>query len=101
MERTDSADVYYTSGNLRGQYWGSAQTGGSSGGPEIVNFGTHPVHNSGSSPGAWFGQNVIGVTSWGYTDINIKVQGASWFGSERPVQTERTKGAMAPAILVS
>jgi hypothetical protein len=20
------------------------------------------------------------VTSWGYTDINIKVQGASWFG---------------------
>lgn len=80
MERTDTADVYYTSGNLKGQYWGSAQTGGSSGGPEIVNFGTYPVHNSGSSAGTSYVQAVVGVTSWGYTDTNIKVQGASWFG---------------------
>jgi hypothetical protein len=78
--RTDSVAVYYSSGNLRNINWGSAQTGGSSGGPELVNFGTPPVHNSGSSAGTAPTQAVMGVTSWGYTNIDVKVQGASWFG---------------------
>lgn len=84
--RTDSAGVYsadstgVTSGTLEQTTWGSAQTGGSSGGPELVNFGTPPVHNAGSSEGTAAGQAVVGVTSWGFTNINVKVQGASHFG---------------------
>jgi hypothetical protein len=84
--RTDSVGVYsaqsdgVTYGLLEQTTIGSAQTGGSSGGPWLVNFGTPPVHNSGSSQGSAPSQAVVGVTSWGYININIKVQGASHFG---------------------
>jgi hypothetical protein len=61
--------------------WGSRQTGGSSGGPEIVNLGMPPVLN-----GTGYGTDadfniVVGVTSWGYTDTAVKQQGASPFTS--------------------
>jgi hypothetical protein len=78
--RTDSAGVYFQSGNLRNINIGTAQTGGSSGGPWLVNFGTPPVHNAGSSAGTSAAQAVATVTSWGYISLDHKVQGASWFG---------------------
>lgn len=60
---------------------GSALTGGSSGGPWLVNFGTVPSIDSGASLGNYSASNVVvGVTSYGYTEVGINVQGASFFG---------------------
>lgn len=58
---------------------GSLQTGGSSGGPWVVNLGVAP-----SLAGTTFGTDadhntVVGVTSWGYVDGAVKQQGASPF----------------------
>jgi hypothetical protein len=84
--RTDSSDAYYTArGNngrtLRQQTIGSAQTGGSSGGPWIVNFGRPASYGSGSFAGYYTGGPiVVGVTSWGFTNVTANRQGASWFG---------------------
>ncbi len=66
--------------NLAGnQLIGSLMTGGSSGGPWVVNLGASPVLN-GTSVGFEAGRNiVVGVTSWGYVDTTVKVQGASPF----------------------
>ncbi len=66
--------------NLAGnQLIGSLMTGGSSGGPWVVNLGAAPAVN-GTSFGSEAGRNVVvGVTSWGYVDTTVKVQGASPF----------------------
>ena len=82
QERTDTYSQYYPSGNFKGQFIGSAQTGGSSGGPWLVNFGTPPTHQEGTNAGFSSSQAVIGVTSWGYGGAGAayKIQGASWFG---------------------
>lgn len=80
MERTDAVGWYYATGNLKNTQIGSAQTGGSSGGPWLVNFGTPPVYGSGGSAGSAATQAIIGVTSWGYTSTAVKLQGASYFG---------------------
>ena len=89
MQRVGSMGKYITSsstttGNeLRNTQLGSSLTGGSSGGPWIVNFGTFAVltNPTEGSHGQAITRNVIvGTTSWGYTDRNINVQGASWFG---------------------
>lgn len=87
MERTNSFGKYVagTGANgkaLKNTQLGSAQTGGSSGGPWIVNFGTRPsVDSSSASLGSASDSNiVVGVTSWGYTTVGSNVQGASWFG---------------------
>ncbi len=85
MIRTDSMAVYYQpKRNVKNFIWGSQQTGGSSGGPEITNFGRGPNLSS----GAWRGYRrfrniVVGVTSWGYTDKTQQIQGASWFGQNK------------------
>ena len=64
---------------LENTFWGSTQTGGSSGGPLVVNFGKRPKYN-GTDKGKEAKPNrIVGVTSWGYTDTTIKLQGASWF----------------------
>jgi hypothetical protein len=56
-------------------------TGGSSGGPWLVNLGVQPSLN-GTSFGSAAGRNtVVGVTSWGYVNNAIKQQGASSFTS--------------------
>ena len=48
--------------------------------PWIANFGVDAAL-SGVSLGSDAQRNtIVAVTSWGYTDRNIKVQGASWFG---------------------
>ncbi|MFT4098076.1 MAG: hypothetical protein QM651_13240 [Rhodoblastus sp.] len=81
MQRTDAVGWYYTSGNLKNTQIGTAQTGGSSGGPWLANFGTNPVINtSAASGGTQQVQSVIGVTSYGSTTVGYNRQGASYFG---------------------
>src|SRR4051794_41262217 len=86
MERTNSFGKFISSTGANGKVLkntqlGSAQTGGSSGGPWMVNFGTRPsVSFSGSLGTASDSNIVVGVTSWGYTAVGGNVQGASWFG---------------------
>lgn len=86
MQRNDSFGKYIamTGANgkqLRNTQLGSAMTGGSSGGPWLVNFGTRPSVSSAASLGNYSNSNIIvGVTSWGYTAVGVNVQGASWFG---------------------
>lgn len=80
MERTDSYG-YIDSGFSNNTVIGSLQTGGSSGGPWLVNFGVKPSL-SGTAVGAEANRNtVVNVTSWGYTSTSIKQQGASPFTS--------------------
>ncbi|WP_161957238.1 trypsin-like serine peptidase [Aestuariivirga litoralis] len=60
---------------------GTPLTGGSSGGPWLVNFGTRPTVSSEASLGNDSLSNVVvGVTSWGYTATGYNVQGSSFFG---------------------
>ena len=79
MQRTDSYG--FTDPTLSNNtVWGGRQTGGSSGGPEVINLGIRG--NLSVAPGTDAAENtVIGVTSWGYTDSAIKQQGASPFTS--------------------
>lgn len=80
MERTDS--LGYNAGNLSNNtVIGSLMTGGSSGGPWLVNFGIDPSL-SGISHGSLAAKDiVVGVTSWGYNDTTIKEMGAAPFTS--------------------
>lgn len=86
MLRNDSFGKYIQSTGanakvLKNTQLGSAMTGGSSGGPWMVNFGTRPVVTGNASLGSASNSNVIiGVTSWGYTTVGVNVQGASYFG---------------------
>jgi len=78
MQRTDAQGFTYQT-YVNNTIWGSRMTGGSSGGPELVNLGIRPVlvgttFGSGASPNM-----VIGVTSWGPTSTSPKYQGASPF----------------------
>jgi hypothetical protein len=72
MQRTDGP-TYTTSVGEAGQLWqGSNFTGGSSGGPWVVNFrGRSAVLSGGAVEGAASGLAVIGVTSWGSSDPNV------------------------------
>ena len=83
---------------LRNTQLGSAMTGGSSGGPWLVNFGTPPVVTGSASlgrAGTTARNIVVGTTSWGYTALGINVQGASWFGqnAEFPLANYGGRGA--------
>ena len=50
--------------------------GGSSGGPHVANIGA--LVDTSSSQGQWPYRNIVfGVTSWGYNDQTLKIQGAS------------------------
>ena len=85
MIRTDSMAVYYSPvKSVKNFIWGSQQTGGSSGGPEITNFGREPNISTSAYSGFKKNRNiVVGVTSWGYLDNTQQVQGASWFGQNK------------------
>lgn len=74
MIRTDSLGYQDDPNNV---VIGSDQTGGSSGGPWFVNFGVD--YNSNSSTPVHHDMRIIAVTSWGYTDSNIKILGGSRF----------------------
>lgn len=79
MQRTDSPGLL-VSDLVNNTVWGSRQTGGSSGGPELVNFGKAAALSGGVLVGADASFNyVVGVTSWGYIDQAVKQQGASPF----------------------
>jgi len=59
---------------------GSNTTGGSSGGPWLHNFGKSDGYTG--TPAVDSNRNrVAGVTSWGFVDDSIKIQGASRFGN--------------------
>jgi V8-like Glu-specific endopeptidase len=79
MQRTDSQG-FVSSSMSNNTIWGSRQTGGSSGGPVVVNFGVAATLSGGTTFGtdSTFNQ-LVGVTSWD-TDA-IKEQGASPFTS--------------------
>jgi len=85
MQRTDSTG--YVSGlNASNTVIGSRQTGGSSGGPWIVNLGEIATL-SGTFLGSDSTSNtVVGVSSWGYTLNGPKEMGASPFTSNNIVQ---------------
>jgi V8-like Glu-specific endopeptidase len=78
MERTDSYG-YKSASNSNNTIIGSNMNGGSSGGPWVANLGL-PAGLTGETNGSFPQQNVvIGVTSWGYTNLAVKEQGASPF----------------------
>jgi len=80
MQRTDAVGWYYDSEGLLNTQIGSAQTGGSSGGPWLVNFGTTPSVGSGASLGSATTMAVVGVTSYDSTTVGYNRLGASFFG---------------------
>lgn len=66
LERSDTRDFVY----------GSGMQGGSSGGGHLANHGA--LQGSPGSTGLWPQRNfVFAVTSWGYLDTTLKIQGAS------------------------
>jgi hypothetical protein len=99
MQRTDS-QAFVSSSLAGNSVWGGLQTGGSSGGPELVNLGISPVLSGGILHGAeWEDNRVVGVTSWGYTNQAIKQQGASPFLSTNivPLVAAACAGSPTPA----
>lgn len=72
MQRTDGPS-YTTALGGAGQLWqGSNLTGGSSGGPWVVNFRSRTaVLSGGAVPGTSSNIVVVGVTSWGSSDPNV------------------------------
>lgn len=76
MLRTDSLGYQDDPSNV---IIGSAQTGGSSGCPWIMNFGTPSSSYSGPAPSAGDPNQVVATTSWGYNTGSVMVQGASRF----------------------
>jgi hypothetical protein len=94
MQRTDSQG-FVSSTMIGNTVWGSRQTGGSSGGPDLVNLGKG-ARLSGVSYGTYGTYNiVVGVTSWGYTDLGVKQQGASPFTSTN-IPALVTSGCRSP-----
>jgi len=80
MQRTDSLGIKAGSDYKNNTVIGSRMTGGSSGGPWLVNFGQVAKLSSGTTRGHEAKTNVIvGVTSWGFTSDQYKIQGASQF----------------------
>lgn len=95
--QTNTANGCYSpelNGVLKNTKLAGAMTGGSSGGPWLVNLGKNAA---GADYGTMAKRNVVvGVTSWGFSgDINIKIQGASTFGQnkEYPAAAYGTRGA--------
>lgn len=72
MQRTDGP-TYTTTVGGAGQLWqGSNLTGGSSGGPWVVNFrSVTPSLSGGAVAGTASNMAVVGVTSWGSSDPNV------------------------------
>lgn len=80
MQRVDSSDHEPGTSDADNNAfeYGSDMSGGSSGGPWVENFGT------GAAPTGDFDTRnaVVGVTSYGYLDDDIKAQGASQFNAD-------------------
>jgi V8-like Glu-specific endopeptidase len=81
MQRNDSQGFIAGSSLVNNTVIGSLMTGGSSGGPWVLNFGIRPTL-TGATNGSFSTPNiVVGVTSWGYISSAVKQQGASPFTS--------------------
>lgn len=76
MIRTDSLGYRDVPNNL---VIGSNQTGGSSGGPWLQNFGTRMTEFTGAPAFGADPNQVVATTSWGFNDGAVKIQGASRF----------------------
>lgn len=74
MHRSDSQANSY--GSLNNCIWGTDMTGGSSGGPVVLNLQA-AYTNSSTLPAENNGNRVVATVSWGYIDPAIKVQGGS------------------------
>lgn len=85
MVRTDSIGIQQDPNTV---VIGSNQTGGSSGGPWLQNFGTKTSH-FGTAPTDGQFNVVTAVTSWGFQTDTVKVQGASRF-SRNSVYTKKS-----------
>jgi V8-like Glu-specific endopeptidase len=92
MIRTDSMGYEANPNNV---IIGSNQTGGSSGGPWLVNFGIEPVKTH-TTPTANT-MAVVATTSWGYTNAALKQQGASRFGNNSRFPTTTNLTALVNA----
>ena len=67
---------HHEASDTRDYLMGSGAQGGSSGGPHVANIGT--IFDSSTSAGQFPTRDVIfAVTSWGYINETIKIQGAS------------------------
>ncbi|HEY9635288.1 MAG TPA: trypsin-like serine protease [Coleofasciculaceae cyanobacterium] len=75
MQINTAYGAFYSSGNLKNTWLGSAMTGGSSGGPWLVNFGDNA--EGGNYGSANIRNIVVGVTSYGNGEQRM---GSSWFG---------------------
>ncbi|TGD73509.1 trypsin-like serine protease [Mangrovimicrobium sediminis] len=87
MIRTDSLGEQDDYNNV---IIGTDQTGGSSGGPWLANFGSSITNRDATeNPEPSDNQDnvVIGTTSWGYLDGSIKIGGASRFGNNTAYPT--------------
>ena len=80
MQRTESQG-FVSAASASNTVIGSRQTGGSSGGPWLVNLGSPASLTPGeASYGTYPNYNiVVGATSWGYISLSPKQQGASPF----------------------
>ena len=85
MIRTDSLGYWDNPNNV---IIGSNQTGGSSGGPWMQNFGTSMPDFTGSAPFDNESNQVVATTSWGFISDTAKVQGASRFSKNTTYTTK-------------
>jgi len=74
MHRSDSQANSY--GSLNNCIWGTDMTGGSSGGPTVLNFQS-AYTNSSALPLENNANRVVATVSWGYVDAGVKIQGGS------------------------
>jgi V8-like Glu-specific endopeptidase len=83
MQRNDSSDhrVGSTAAGNNVFEYGSDMAGGSSGGPWIQNFGD-PLSATPTGVRNLTRNAVVGVTSYGFTDPNVRILGASAFNAE-------------------
>jgi V8-like Glu-specific endopeptidase len=96
MQRTDS-QAYIDAMMSNNLVWGSRQTSGASGGPELVNLGTQAVLSENIVTGFDAAFNtVVGVTSWQYADPSLKGNGASPFLSTNIVELVNAACAAFP-----
>lgn len=76
MHRVDSQANNY--GSVNNCIWGSDMTGGSSGGPVVLNLRV-PYTNTSTQPLDNADNRIVSTVSWGYTDPSRKLQAGSVF----------------------
>lgn len=89
-------NIYVGSGKtLKNIIRGTSMTGGSSGGPWLLNLGQDAVASGVNYGKVTIRNAVIATTSWGYSDNTIKTQGASVFtqNNEFPGSAYGNRGA--------